>query len=383
MMQKEECEKVNDKTMNRQTFDPIYFALDEYRDFYDFRRPDVEYLGDPKMENAETALKKKNSTFRNWLTGYYASTGSLPKRAEFEDAIDKFIDENYLIGSKLKKQMEEIDQIVDQIEIGVEATEELLNENLTAGDELVDKEASCSNSGDAPPEVEPTTPPPPKQLAPFIHKKYMKDDGLLPLPWMTKKVQAYPFLPPNYRYIVRHVFGLSLEDTICRCIWFENDCDLAFKLRDEYSYLQKIDEWRQTYNSEELDLLLNHNTRLDDQVPVIDLSVNPKLDLDKFDFNEFEKRTTANRLKVQEQIRTQPKQIKDCSRKIPELGRRQSKSFIKGFIRTHSSKSFFFNFTIENLIYLHSSSIVFHIIHSDGIHSLSLSHSSLKHFKKI
>ena len=373
----------------RHTFDPIYFPLEQYKDFYDHRRPDIEQLADEKatVDGASDANRRKNhgGTLRSWLSSvYHTNPGNIPKRKEFEDAIDTFIDENYLISSKMKRQMQEIEELCEQIEMGVEMTEDLnldASEEPSLADGEIEVEAGVDTSGDTvSPSVEcqaddsknePQTsdgqssdsktagqvldvstnrsPDEPeevenKTLAPFVHRKYMKEDQLLPLPWMTKKIQAYPFLPPSHRYIVRHVFGLSLEDTICRCVWFEDDDDLSFKLRHEYSYLSKIEEWRQQYGSEQLDWLLNYNRRLDDdqQVPVIDLFY-PKLDLNTFDLVEFERQLAVKRVLVQEQIRSQPKLVKDCTRKVPELGeRRQSKSFIKDFLRGHSiSKNHF------------------------------------------
>ena len=358
----------------RHSFDPIYHPLDEYKEFYDYRRPDIEQLDETEADADLAANKGKSNggTLRSWLSSVYSTnSNNIPKRKQFEDAIDTFIDENYLIGSKLKRQMQEIEELCEQIEIGVEATEDfdLIANEEPADDEIEVDVVNSADTAEAEQEDkddqnEPTdqsiaedvsidsnkSPEEPenKTLAPFIHRKYMKEDHLLPLPWMTKKIQAYPFLPPNHRYVVRHVFGLSLEDTICRCVWFENNTDLSHELRHEYVYLAKIEQWRQQYSSEELDWLLNHNSLPDDsQVSVVDL-LHPKLDLNTFDFGEFERQLAVKRALVQGQIRSTPKMVKDCTRKVPELGdRRSSKSFIKDFLRSHSishslSKNHFF-----------------------------------------
>ena len=383
-MSREECERTKENLKNsqksssfgqlRHTFDPIYFPLDQYKDFYDYRRPDIEQLEETDAADLARAAadKRKNNsgTLHSWWSSvYHTNSGNIPKRKQFEDAIDTFIDENYLIGSKLKQQMQEIEELCEQIEIGVEVTEDFdlagTGELTLVGEEIEAGGADSVFAGDGGVEVDETEPQPSsadkqadeeasidrspeepenKTLAPFIHRKYMKEDHLLPLPWMTKKIQAYPFLPPNHRYVVRHVFGLSLEDTICRCIWFENDGDLSFELRHEYAYLAKIEEWRQRYSSEELDWLLNHNCRLADVPPAPEVNLyHPKLDLATFDFVEFEKQLAIKRALFLGQIRSQPKPVKDCTRKVPELGeRRHSKSFIKDFLRGHSiSKNHF------------------------------------------
>lgn len=368
----------------KHTFDPIYFPLEQYKDFYDYRRPDIEQLEDAAdlVVGAAAADKRKNNsgTLRSWWSSvYHTNSDNIPKRKQFEDAIDTFIDENYLIGSKLKRQMQEIEELCEQIEIGVEVTEDFAlvanDEQLTlVGDEIeAGVDPALATSDDKAEDSDKTEPqsddmqadeeasadklseePENKTLAPFIHRKYMKEDHLLPLPWMTKKIQAYPFLPPNHLYVVRHVFGLSLEDTICRCVWFENDGDLSYELRYEYPYLAKIEEWRQRYSSEELDCLLNHNCRLTDDAPVVDL-YHPKLDLGTFDLGEFERQLAVKRALLLAQIRSQAKVVKDCTRKVPELGdRRHSKSFIKDFLRSHSiSKTLFL---IHSLLKTSSSS---------------------------
>ena len=358
----------NEKTVQsiplKHTFDPIYYPLDEYKNYFDFRRPEIEQLeAELKLDKIDVH-KRKKSTFQKWFA-YHAD--SLPTRKKFEDAINLFIDENYLISSELKRNMKEIDKLVERLEIGVEMTEEsnFKNNELNLASSKLELEddsrmIGCSafdelNELNAEQEEEEQQN---KTIAPFMHKKYMKEDDLIPLPWMTKKIQAYPFLPLNHQYIVRHVFGLTLDDTICRCVSFEDEDDFK-SLHYEYNYLNKIEALRTQYSSEELDLLLNYNCKLDDnQVPIIDL-FNPKLDLTKFDFSEFEKQLNLRRLKIQQEIKSKPKlKIKDYSKEVPELGdsRAHSKSFVKEFFKQHSISKiiiyyFFLQSSSTNLVY--------------------------------
>lgn len=362
-MSKEEYDSIKNKNLNTNksfdfTFDPIYCPLDEFKELCHFRRPDIENLGDLELEDVsiEHKERKKKNKFRNWLTSYYSNSEykNLPKLEDFEKAIDNFIDDNYYYGVKMKEDLKEIDRLVDLLDVGVEVTEDLniatadtsaeeAVDDIQVLDASVDESLSSDNLDNSSLTIDST----PKPLAPFIHKKYMEDSDLLPLPWQTEKLQSYPFLPADHKYVVNHVFGNKLEDTVCRCIWFENDCDLSFKLRHESSYLKKIEEWREKYSSEELDSLLNYNKSLSDdtQYPVKDIFL-PKLDLNVFDFDEFEKQTALKRLKAQHQIKTETKHIKDCTRRVPELGsKRHSKSFmkdLKSHMKPHSKKIFCF-----------------------------------------